>query len=190
MELKGEQRIGAPRERVYAALNDAETLRQSIPGCERIEKRSDTEFAATVTMKVGPVKASFDGEVALSDLNPPESYTLTGSGKGGVAGFASGVARVSLREEDGATVLTYSVEAKVGGKIAQLGSRLIDSVARKLSAEFFARFGALVEGAPAAAKPPEPARRKRMSMADMPVWVWVTGVLIVLLLWYLGYQGT
>lgn len=184
MELRGEQRIDAPRDRVYAALNDPEVLRQSIPGCERLERRSDTELSATVRVTVGPVRAVFDGEVSLGDLNPPESYTITGTGKGGVAGFASGSARVTLREDGAATVLSYTVDAKVGGKIAQLGGRLVDGVARKLAAEFFGRFGALVEGVPAPAAPAP--RRRRMSMADMPPWAWVVGVLLVLLLWYLG----
>ena len=140
MEMTGSQRIEASSERVWQALNDPEILKASIPGCERIEKLSDTEMAATVTLKVGPVKASFQGDVKLADLDPPNGSTITGEGRGGAAGFAKGAARVSLITEGSATVLSYSVKADVGGKLAQLGGRLIDSTARRLAAEFFDRF--------------------------------------------------
>ncbi|WP_417772150.1 SRPBCC family protein [Stappia sp.] len=146
MDLSGEYRINAPRDRVWAALNDADVLRQSIPGCQELEKSSDTEMAATVVAKIGPVKATFKGEVTLGNLNPPESYTITGEGKGGVAGFAKGAADVVLVEEDGETVLTYTVKAQVGGKLAQLGSRLIVSTSRKMADEFFSKFKEIVEG--------------------------------------------
>jgi hypothetical protein len=137
MELKGEYRIPAPRERVWAMLNDPAILRECIPGCESLEGSADKGFAARVTTKVGPVKATFNGEVSLSNLNPPQSYTISGEGKGGVAGFAKGGADVHLADEGGNTVLTYAVNAQVGGKLAQLGSRLIDSTAKKLADQFF-----------------------------------------------------
>ncbi len=146
MKLKEEIRIEASREEVFAALNDADILRRSIPGCEELEKVSDTQFNALVRAKVGPVRARFRGEVTLSDLNPPESYTLSGQGKGGAAGFASGEASVKLTADGDATLLSYDVSAKVGGKLAQLGGRLIDGAARKLAAEFFENFQNIVGG--------------------------------------------
>ena len=142
MELKGEYRIPAPRERVWAMLNDPNVLRECIPGCESLEGNPADGFAARVTTKVGPVKATFNGEVKLSNVKPPESYTISGEGKGGVAGFAKGGADVHLAEDSADTVLTYTVNAQVGGKLAQLGSRLIDSTSKKLADQFFAAFAA------------------------------------------------
>ncbi len=146
MDMNGSQAIAASREAVYAALNDTEVLRQCIPGCETIEKLSDTEMKAKVTLKIGPVKASFAGAVTLSDLDPPNGYTITGEGSGGVAGHAKGSASVRLDEAEGGTVLHYEVKSQIGGKLAQLGSRLIDATAKKLAADFFEKFGAIVEG--------------------------------------------
>lgn len=140
MELKGEYRIPAPREMVWAMLNDPEVLRACIPGCETLDGSPEEGFSARVTTKVGPVKATFNGAVTLSNVNPPESYTISGEGKGGVAGFAKGGADVHLAEDGTDTVLTYAVNAQVGGKLAQLGSRLIDSTAKKLADQFFATF--------------------------------------------------
>ncbi len=145
MEMNDTQRINAPRDTVYAALNDPEVLKECIPGCESLEKLSDTEMNAAVVLRVGPVKARFKGTVELSDLVPPESYTISGEGKGGVAGFAKGGATVRLIEEGDDTLLEYDVKADIGGKLAQLGSRLIDSTAKKLAAQFFKNFGALLE---------------------------------------------
>jgi uncharacterized protein len=152
MELNDEQHIEASREQVFAALNDPEILRQCIPGCQELNKSSDTEMDAVVVLKVGPVRAKFKGAVTLSNLNPPQSYTLEGEGKGGAAGFAKGRADITLVEDGAATILKYAVKANTGGKIAQLGSRLIDGTAKKLSAEFFAKFAELV-GAPKADEP-------------------------------------
>lgn len=145
MELIGEQKIIASREIVFAALNDIEILRQCIPGCEVIEKISDTEMTAIVVLKVGPVKAKFEGAIELSNLNPPESYTISGEGKGGIAGNAAGGADVTLVADGEDTILQYNVSVKIMGKFAQLGSRLIDSTAKKLSAQFFKKFAAIVE---------------------------------------------
>jgi uncharacterized protein len=147
MDMTGEYRIPAPRETVWAALNDTETLKRAIPGCESIERQSETEMTATVMAKVGPVKARFTGAVTLENLNPPESYTIRGEGKGGAAGFAKGGAQVSLREDGEVTVLTYTAHADVGGKLAQLGSRLIQGTARKLADEFFGNFSREVAAA-------------------------------------------
>jgi uncharacterized protein len=144
MDMTGERRIPAPRQKVWEGLNDPEILKQAIPGCDSIEKLSDTEFTAKVTARVGPVKASFAGKVTLSDLDPPSGYTISGEGTGGVAGFAKGGAKVRLDEEGGETVLRYEVQAQVGGKLAQIGSRLIDGTARKMADDFFNRFAAAV----------------------------------------------
>lgn len=152
MIIEGEERIAAPVETVWRALNDPEVLKDCIPGCETLEKTSDTEFAATVSLKIGPIKARFNGTVELTNLNPPHSYTISGEGKGGVAGFAKGGADVTLSEtEDGATLLRYTARADVGGKIAQLGSRLIDSTSRKLAAQFFSSFNEKVSAGEATA---------------------------------------
>jgi uncharacterized protein len=153
MDMTGEFRIPAPRQRVWEALNDPEILKQCIPGCQTIEKSSDTEFAAKVVAKVGPVSAPFSGKVTLSDLDPPRAYTISGEGSGGVAGFAKGGAKVRLDEDGEATMLHYEVQAHVGGKLAQIGSRLIDATSRKMAADFFDRFAALTT--PAGAAPAE-----------------------------------
>ena len=144
MEMTGERRIPASREAVWERLNDAETLKACIPGCEFVERVSDTELTAKVVARVGPVKASFSGKVTMSDLDPPNGYTISGEGTGGVAGFAKGGAKVTLEEEGGETILRYSVQAQVGGKLAQIGSRLVDGTARKLADEFFTRFAGAV----------------------------------------------
>ena len=140
MEMSGERRIPAPRQEVWERLNDPETLKECIPGCQSVEKISDTEFAAKVRAKVGPVSANFAGKVTLSDLEPPSRYTITGEGTGGVAGFAKGSATVELAEEGGETVMRYGAQGQVGGKLAQIGSRLIDATARKMADQFFAKF--------------------------------------------------
>lgn len=145
MDMQGSERIEAPVETVWSALNDPEILKQAIPGCESLEKTSDTTMAARVVLKIGPIKAKFEGAVELQNLNPPNSYTISGEGKGGLAGFAKGGADVTLTPDGaGATLLTYTVKAEVGGKIAQLGSRLIESTSKKLAGEFFSNFGAAV----------------------------------------------
>ena len=148
MQMNDSQRIGASREKVWAALNDPEILRQCIPGCQSLEQSAPNEMTATVVFKVGPVKATFGGRVTLSDLDPPNGYRIAGEGSGGVAGFAKGGATVKLvAEGPDVTVLTYEVDAQIGGKLAQLGSRLIDSTARKLAGQFFESFGEVVGSA-------------------------------------------
>jgi carbon monoxide dehydrogenase subunit G len=151
MEIKGEYKIAAPREKVFAALNDPAVLQACIPGCESLEKTSDTEMKAKVRMRIGPVSASFSGKVTLSDIDPPNGYRISGEGQGGPAGFAKGGAVVTLREDAGDTVLNYNVDAQVGGKIAQVGARLIDGTAKKLADEFFGKFATMVGGPPPAA---------------------------------------
>src|SRR3954467_242754 len=155
--MKDSQRIPASKEAVWAALNDPEILKQCIPGCQSLDMSSPTEMTATVVFKVGPVKATFGGKVNLSDLDPPNSYRISGEGSGGVAGFAKGGATVRLEAEGpDVTVLHYDVDAQIGGKLAQLGGRLIDSTAKKLAGEFFASLSEVVGGtatAPAEAAP-------------------------------------
>src|SRR5580698_5577638 len=143
MQMNDSQRIPAAREKVWAALNDPEVLKQCIPGCQSLEMTSPTDMTATIVVKVGPVKATFSGKVTLSDLDPPNGYRIAGEGSGGVAGFANGGASVKLEPDgDDATNLQYVVDAQIGGKLAQLGSRLIDSTAKKLAGEFFQNFAA------------------------------------------------
>jgi carbon monoxide dehydrogenase subunit G len=148
MEIKGEYKIAAPRDKVFAALNDPAVLQACIPGCESLETTSDTEMKAKVRMRIGPVSASFSGKVTLSDIDPPNGYRISGEGQGGPAGFAKGGAVVTLREDAGETVLNYNVDAQVGGKIAQVGARLIDGTAKKLADEFFGKFVTVVGGPP------------------------------------------
>lgn len=143
MTMNGEVQLAAPRDTVWAMLNDPEVLKQCIPGCESLEKLSETEFQAVAMNKVGPVKARFKGKVRLSDLDPPNGYRISGEGDGGVAGFAKGGATVRLESLDGgATMLKYDVEAQIGGKLAQLGQRLVNGAAKKLADQFFERFAA------------------------------------------------
>ena len=146
MDLSDEVIIEAPRDAVYAALNDPEVLRACIPGCEELVQSADDQFDAKVVLKVGPVKARFSGTVRLDRTGAPERITLTGEGNGGTAGFAKGGADVHLTEEEpGRTKLTYTAHADIGGKLAQLGSRLIQSTAKKLSAQFFTSFAQTFE---------------------------------------------
>ena len=147
MNMQGEERIAASVDSVWAALNNPEVLKACIPGCEALEKKSETQMSATVALKLGPVKARFSGEVQLKNLKPPHSYTIQGEGKGGIAGFAKGGADVTLTEDGDGTILAYTVNADVGGKIAQLGSRLIDSTAKKLAGQFFANLNSAISAA-------------------------------------------
>jgi uncharacterized protein len=144
MTMNGEVQLAAPREVVWAKLNDAEVLKQCIPGCEELNMTSDTEFQAVATIKIGPVKARFKGKVHLSDIDPPNGYKISGEGEGGVAGFAKGGAVVKLTEKDGGTLLSYDVESQIGGKLAQLGQRLVQGTAKKLADDFFNKFAAAV----------------------------------------------
>jgi uncharacterized protein len=205
MDMTGEFLIPAPRRKVWDALNDPEILKQSIPGCEEIEKLSPTELAAKVTAKVGPVKARFGGKVTLSDLDPPNGYKITGEGSGGAAGFAKGGATVRLADDGDGTKLNYVVEAHVGGKLAQIGSRLIDATARKMAEEFFTRFSGIVGGAAApaaatvatpevaletAAQRPSPTPAAPPAGMRLPPAAWVAGLAIfAAILLYLVTRG-
>lgn len=144
MTMNGEVQLAAAREVVWTKLNDPEVLKQCIPGCEELNKLSDTELQAVAVIKIGPVKAKFKGRVQLSDLDPPNGYKISGEGEGGVAGFAKGGATVKLTDKDGGTLLTYDVESQIGGKLAQLGQRLVQGTAKKLADDFFTKFAATV----------------------------------------------
>ncbi len=195
MDMSGEYRIPASRDKVWAALNDPETLKASIPGCESLERTGDDAFTAKVVAKVGPVKAKFGGDVKLSNINPPESYTISGEGKGGAAGFAKGGADVKLADDgEGGTILTYTAKADVGGKLAQLGSRLIDGTSKKMADEFFSNFREQVaptttaapatEAAAVASRPSEEHHVEESGIAEMmrSKYIWAAAVLAVLII--------
>jgi uncharacterized protein len=161
MDMTGEQRIAASRKAVWAALNDVEVLKGCIPGCESLEKQSESEMVAKVKLQIGPVKATFNGKVKLSDLDPPNGYRISGDGNGGVAGYAKGGAVVHLADEGSGTLMRYEVRADVGGKLAQLGGRLIDSTAKRLADEFFEKFAARLGAMPVRLMPRPAARGKK-----------------------------
>ena len=171
MDMTGEYRITAPRQKVWDALNDPEILKQCIAGCQELDKTSDTEFSARVHTRVGPVSAKFTGKVQLSEIDPPNGYRISGEGQGGVAGFAKGGASVKLTEDGAETILNYEANATVGGKLAQIGSRLIDSTARKMADDFFSKFAEAV-GEPAeaeeAAAEEAPAQETPVAAAPAP----------------------
>ena len=183
MELKGQQKINATRDAVFAALNDPEILKQCIPGCQTLEKTSDTEMTATVVLKIGPIKAKFKGAVELSNLNPPESYTISGEGKGGAAGFARGGADVKLVEDGDGTLLEYSVQADIGGKLAQLGGRLIDSTAKKLAGQFFEKFGEIVgtdsEGTDGGSSDSPSKNAEKPETGSPKKWMYLVGAVLI-----------
>jgi carbon monoxide dehydrogenase subunit G len=174
MELQGQERIAAPRAQVWQALNDPEILKACIPGCESIEMLSPTEMKARVALKLGPIKASFAGQVTLSDMDPPNGYTISGEGSGGSVGGAKGSAEVRLTDDGDGSLLSYRVSSQVSGKIAQVGARLIDSAAQKLAGDFFGNFRDLVSAPPTASR----ASPWRWFMAfavgtsALLVWIW------------------
>jgi uncharacterized protein len=177
MTMTGEATLPAARAKVWALLNDPEVLKRCIPGCQSLEKTGDNGFAAVVKAKVGPVAATFKGKVELSDIVPEVSYTISGEGEGGVAGFAKGGAKVSLTDVGGGTLLRYDVEAHVGGKMAQLGSRLIDGVAKGMADKFFASFaeaagGRVAPAAPAAGPSVGPAPVTQRTSWLRRIWEW------------------
>jgi hypothetical protein len=202
MDVSGEVRIPADRETVWRALKDAAVLKACIPGCESFEQRSETEYEATVIAKVGPVKATFGGKVTLSDLDPPNAYTLSGEGTG-AAGFARGRAAIRLREDGGETILAYTVDAQVGGRLAQVGARLLQGTSRKLAADFFSRFrdalpsaapapaawtadeaGAAEAPLPAAPMPESPPPAEPVRGLGPAIWAPALIVVVALMLWY------
>jgi len=178
--MSGEYRIPAPRQTVWDALNDPEILKQCIPGCEEMVRNGENGFDAKVLAKVGPVRARFGGTVEFSDIDPPNGYTISGQGQGGAAGFAKGGAKVKLAEDGDGTVLSYTVDASVGGKLAQIGSRLIDATAKKMADDFFSRFAEMVGGPGAAAVPPPEAAAAEAK--QMPAHLWVGGLIAIVII--------
>jgi carbon monoxide dehydrogenase subunit G len=187
--MTGSRQLAAARPEVWAKLNNAEVLKRCIPGCESLEKVSDTEFKGTVALKIGPVAARFNGDVKLSDLNPPASYRISGGGKGGPAGMASGGANVRLEQNASGTLLTYDADAKVSGKIAQLGQRLIDATAAQLADKFFENFAREVAGPSAAAAAGQPPSAKRQRLPWIAGGVTIGALLVAAyLLWGSGIR--
>jgi carbon monoxide dehydrogenase subunit G len=180
MEIKGEYQIASSREDVYRALNDPEMLKKCIPGCESLEMISDTELAATVMAAIGPVRARFNTKITLENLNPPESYTLVGESKAGVAGFGRGAAYVTLTENDDGTLLTYSADFKVGGKLAQVGSRLVVGATKKTADDFFGTFSRELDPAAERVEVDEESG----GAVTSKTWLAVAGALVVLLIWW------
>jgi hypothetical protein len=184
MEMTGSEFIPLPQQRVWEALNDPEVLKACIPGCETVEKVSDTEYRVAMTAAVGPVKARFSGKLLLSEMNPPSSYTLAFEGSGGAAGFGKGSSQVALVAEAGGTRLKYTAKATVGGKLAQVGARLIDGVAKKMAEDFFKRFNDAVAPVPAAVA--EAVAHPGAAARGVPHWVWVAiavAVAVLIALW-------
>ena len=184
MDMKGEYRIAAPREKVWDALNDPEVLKQCIAGCEELDKTSDIEFSARVHTRIGPVSAKFTGKVELSEIDPPNGYRISGEGQGGVAGFAKGGATVKLTEDGSETLLEYEANATVGGKLAQIGSRLIDATARKMADEFFGKFAEAVGEATDAteevdAETPTTETTQTTPSSGLTPAVWVGGLVVI-----------
>ncbi len=180
MEIKGEYQIASSREKVWAALIDPEVLRECIPGCESLEQISDTEFAAKIIAAIGPVRATFNTSLTLENVQPPESYTLVGSGKGGAAGFGRGRADVRLDETDGVTQLTYSADFQVGGKLAQVGSRLVLGATRKMAKEFFGNFSHRFDPHAQRIEAEEEEGEAVMSKT----WLAMAAAVVVLLVWW------
>src|SRR5262245_26562414 len=186
MELTGQERIAAPRAQVWQALNDPEVLKACIPGCESIEMLSPTEMKARIALKLGPIKASFSGQVTLSNIDPPNGYTISGEGNGGSAGGAKGTAEVRLLEDGNGSLLTYRVNSQVTGKVAQLGARLVDAAAQKLAGDFFARFNELARQAVTATTQLAPAGQAARQSAVGSSWRWFIALALgtsLLLLW-------
>ena len=197
MDMSGERRLPAPRQTVWDALNDPAVLKSAIPGCEKLEATSPTEMTATAAVRVGPIAARFSGKVHLSDIDAPNGYTISGEGQGGVAGFAKGGAKVHLLDADGGgTLLSYAVQAQVGGKIAQLGARLIDSSAKQMADAFFDNFAKELDrtmapipetATPSHAPSPPPgvnwlAMVPRQPMG-LPLALWIGGLIWLLILY-------
>jgi hypothetical protein len=185
MEMSGEERIAAAQGETWTALNDPEILKACVPGCESIERVADNEYQVLMVARIGPVSAKFKGKLALSDLDPPNAYAIAFEGQGGAAGFAKGSARVQLAPEGAGTLLRYQVKASVGGKLAQIGSRLVDAAARKISQDFFAAFNAKV-GAQAMAHEehapgPVPRDPDLPKVSNASLIFFAAGVLVVVL---------
>ena len=191
MEMQGQRSLAITQQQAWEALNDPEVLKLCIPGCDRLEATSELQYSVGLALKIGPVSAKFNGKISLSDMQPPEAYTISFDGQGGVAGFGKGQAKVELTPQDTGCLLSYSVHAQVGGKIAQLGQRLIDGAAKSLSEDFFKRFDeemqrrhppsaeAAVALSPASEAGSEPAETGPSGLGSVPGWIWALGVLVL-----------
>ena len=182
MDISGEYRLSLSRQAVWNALLDPAILQQCIPGCEAFEQLGDDRYRATVKMAIGPVKATFISELSIVNAQPPESYRLEGAGKAGAVGFGRGAADVTLREEGGETVLSYSADFQVGGRLAQIGSRLVVGATRKIADEFFGRLTGVIDEQAEKVEPPKGGIRKEL------VWVAVTVIVVATLIWWLTSQ--
>ena len=195
MELTSTRTVPASVEATWAALNDPQVLKECIPGCETIEPSGENEFTAAMTARVGPVSARFSGRIRLSEVTPPHSYTMSFEGQGGAAGFARGEARVALEAQDGGTRIDYTVKAQVGGKLAQVGSRLIDGAAAKVADDFFARLVArLTPAGEAAAAPPSTAAKAQPTMDEVRRRMWIrvalaAAIIVVMAIYWLARQA-
>ncbi len=192
MRMTGEQRVSAPRAKVWAALNDPEVLRQCIPGCQSLEREDEDRFVAQAEVKVGPIGARFKGSVQLSDIDAPNGYTITGQGNGGIAGSAKGSARVQLSDDGAGTLVSYEVDADVGGRMAQLGGPIIDATAKQMAGKFFAKFGEVVGGGVAlveAVSSAAPARPVAAGTGGFPL-AWLAALAVAIVAGYLlGQSG-
>ena len=191
MDMQGTRQLSVTQQQAWDALNNPEILKACIPGCDRIEVTGDNQFSMGTSLKIGPVSAKFSGKIVLSDINPPASYTLSFEGQGGVAGFGKGTAQVALAPNAEGCELSYTVHAQVGGKIAQLGQRLIDGVAKSLSEDFFKRFDAETEklypkAEAASADAPAAAEAAPAAAGGLPGWVWLAGAVVVGVVIYLA----
>jgi carbon monoxide dehydrogenase subunit G len=189
MEMQGNRLLAITQQQAWDALNDPEVLKTCIAGCDKVERSGDNQFTVGVAIKIGPVSAKFSGKIALADMVPPHSYTLSFEGQGGPAGFGKGSAKVQLTPVVGGTDLSYSVQASVGGKIAQLGQRLIDGVARSMAEDFFKRFDQEMQRQyPATDAPATPVSQAGApdTGVKLSTWGWVAGaVALVLVIWFL-----
>ena len=189
MELQGSRPLAVTQQQAWDALNDPEVLKACIPGCDKVEATGENQYAVGVAVKIGPVSAKFNGRITLSDIVPPASYTITFDGQGGAAGFGKGVSKVSLTPDGSGCVLAYDVQAQVGGKIAQVGQRLIDGVARSMAEDFFKRFDEQMQArypqAAASAAVETPAAPVASAGSKIPAWVWIGGIVVVVaILWF------
>ncbi len=191
MEMQGQRALAVSQQQAWDALNDPEVLKACIPGCDKVEASGENQFALGVSVKIGPVSAKFSGKITLSDIQPPNSYTLTFDGQGGAAGFGKGVSQVKLTPHGSGCELSYSVKAQVGGKIAQMGQRLIDGVAKSMAEDFFKRFDDEMQRrypAPAAQGPVDAAAAADTVPGgmggSMPAWAWAAGAAVLIALYF------
>lgn len=194
MDMQASRQLGVTQQQAWEALNDPEVLKTCIPGCDRVEATGDNQYAVGMALKIGPVSAKFSGKITLSDIVPPSSYTISFEGQGGPAGHGKGNAQVKLTPNDAGCELAYTVHAQVGGKVAQLGQRLIDGAAKGMAEDFFKRFDEEMQRRyPPVASAPLPEAVPDLPMIQprgkIPVWAWVAGVVVIAVAWWLVRKG-